>query len=407
MGNVISDRSLHMNSTISGFLQFNNVWERWSKVPEINDFGFGNPHELAMPEYSQALEQWIAPKNNDWFAYKMSEPEAVNAVVETLRRLHHMPFEQQDVFMTNGAFAALAVALGTITDPGDEIIYISPPWFFYEMLISSYRGVPVRVRCDARTFDLDIESIERAITPRTRGIIVNSPNNPTGKIYPPETLAALAERLERHSRKNGRTIYLLSDESYNRIVYDGRSYPSPAVYYPNSFILYTYGKTLLTPGQRIGYIALPPGMPQRELVRQGVFVNQMATGFAFPNALLQHALGDLEKLSIDIDRLQVRRDRMVAALQEMGYDLHKPEGTFYLLVRSPQPDDLVFAELLTKMKVLVLPGSVFEMPGYFRISLTASDEMVERALPAFAAAIDAVRESEQAKTGEALPAVGF
>ena len=407
MDNVISDRSLHLNSMISGFLQFNKVWERWSRVPEINDFGFGNPHELAMPEYSQALSNWIAPQNNDWFAYKMSEPEAVNIVVETLRRMHHMPFEKHDVFMTNGAFAAIAVALGTITNPGDEIIYISPPWFFYEMLISSYQGVPVAVRCNAHTFDLDLEAIERAITPRTRGIIVNSPNNPTGKIYPPQTLTGLAEHLERHSRKNGRTIYLLSDESYNRIVYDGRSYPSPATYYPNTFMLYTYGKTLLTPGQRIGYIALPPGMPQRELVRQGVFVNQLATGFAFPNALLQHALGDLEKLSIEIDRLQARRDRMYLALQEMGYELHKPEGTFYLLVRSPQPDDLGFAELLTRMKVLVLPGSVFEMPGYFRISLTASDEMVERALPAFAAAINAVRESVPAKTGEALPAAGF
>ena len=256
--------------------------------------------------------------------------------------------------------------------------------------MSSHHGTPVRVFCDPHTYDLDLKRIEKAITPRTRGIIINSPNNPTGRIYPPETLIGLSEILDHTSRRNGRPIYLLSDESYNRIVFDGRRFPSPAVYYPNTFILYTYGKTLLAPGQRLGYIALPPTMPRREQIRPAIFVTQAATGYAFPDAVLQYALADLENLSIDVGRLQARRDRLAAALRDQGYEVIIPEGTFYLLVRSPLPDDWEFASALTRRNVLVMPGSILEMPGYFRISLTANDDMVERSLPVFAEAIESV-----------------
>ncbi|HET9496395.1 MAG TPA: aminotransferase class I/II-fold pyridoxal phosphate-dependent enzyme, partial [Chloroflexia bacterium] len=270
---------------------------------------------------------------------------------------------------------------------GDEVIYISPPWFFYEALILTYGARPVRVKIDPATFDLDLDAIAAAITERTRAIIVNSPNNPTGKIYPPETLSRLGALLTEASKRNGRRIYLLSDEAYSRIVFDGREYPSPTAFYPDSFLLYTYGKTLLTPGQRLGYIALPPTMTGREVLRNAIFAAQAMTGFAFPNALLQHAIGDLEKLSIDVGHLQQKRDRMVGALRDMGYSLHVPEGTFYLLVRSPIEDDWAFTTMLAERDVLCLPGTVVEEPGYFRISLTAGDEMIERSLPHFAAAM--------------------
>jgi aspartate aminotransferase len=179
---------------------------------------------------------------------------------------------------------------------------------------------------------------------------------------------------------------LLSDEAYSRIIYDHRRYDSPTAFYANSFLLYTYGKTLLAPGQRMGYIALPPMMPSRELMRNALFVSQLVTGYAFPNALLQRALPDLEELSIDMAHLQRKRDRMVTALHVMGYEVHVPEGTFYLLPRSPLPDDWAFVESLASRDVFCLPGCVVELPGYFRISLTASDEMIERALPRFAVA---------------------
>jgi aspartate aminotransferase len=169
-------------------------------------------------------------------------------------------------------------------------------------------------------------------------------------------------------------------------VFDGRAFVSPTEAYPWSMILYTYGKTLLTPGQRIGYIALPPALPDRPTLRAGLFAAQLVTGFAFPNALLQHALADLDGLSIDVAQLQRRRDRLVEALLQMGYEARVPEGTFYVMVRTPDPDDGAFCERLAAHRVYVLPGSVVEMPGTFRLSLTANDAMVDRSLAGFAAA---------------------
>jgi aspartate aminotransferase len=217
-------------------------------------------------------------------------------------------------------------------------------------------------------------------------VLINTPHNPTGRIYPLESLRALAAVLDEASRRQGRTVYLVSDEPYNRIVFDGRAFHSPAEAYPATIITYSYGKTLLAPGQRIGYVTVPPTMPDRERLRRTFFISQVANGYAFPNALLQHAIDDLERLSIDIGALERRRDRVVSALREMGYEVTDPEGTFYLMARAPIDDDVAFAARLADLGVLVLPGTIVEVPGWFRISLTASDEMVDRGLPGFAAA---------------------
>jgi aspartate aminotransferase len=278
-----------------------------------------------------------------------------------------------------------------VLDPGDEVVFISPPWFFYEAFILGSGGIPVRAKIDPSTFDLDVDAIAAALSPRTRAIIVNSPHNPTGKMYPPETLLQLSDALTAASERHGRPIYLLSDEAYSRIVFDGRPYHSPTAFYPRSFLIYTYGKTLLTPGQRLGYIALPPTMPDRQQMHSALALSQLVSGFAVANALLQHALADVEALSIDIAHLQQKRDRLVGALQGMGYEVHVPEGTFYLLPKSPWMDDRAFADLLLTHDILVLPGTWVELPGYFRISLTANDEMIERSLPGFAAAWEYAR----------------
>lgn len=370
-----------------------SAYARRTRTPADCDFAVGNPHEMPLPGFVEALGKWSIPQHAHWYGYSESRHSAQTVVAESLRAWRGLPFEADDIFMTNGAFAALSVALGATVDPGDEVIFLSPPWFFYEMLILAAGATPVRVRVDPGTFDLDLDAIAGAITPKTRGIIVNSPNNPTGRIYPRPTLEGLARLLAEASERHGRTIYLFSDEAYSRIIYAGRDFPSPTAFYPHSFLLYTYGKTLLTPGQRLGYIALPPTMPPlaRERLRLPIFLSQLMVGYAFPNALLQHALPDLEKLSIDIAHLQRKRDRMVEALREMGYELGVPEGTFYLLPRSPLADDGAFIELLAEHHVFCLPGTVVEMPGRFRISLTASDDMIERALPGFKAAMDSAR----------------
>jgi aspartate aminotransferase len=197
----------------------------------------------------------------------------------------------------------------------------------------------------------------------------------------------LGELLAEASRRNDRTLYLLSDEAYSRIIFEDRPFPSPTRFYAASLMIYTYGKTLLIPGERIGYIALPPGLPARDQVGQAIFTAQALIGYAFPNGLLQYALPEFDQLSIDLAHLQAKRDRLVAALRSAGYTLAVPEGTFYLLVRSPWQDDPAFCDLLGEQKILVMPGQVLEMPGYFRISLTANDEMIDQAIPGFAAAM--------------------
>ena len=383
-----SQRITRIAGTLQSVYAFftQSTWSRHREDRNISDFTMGNPHEMPLEAFTAALGRWSVPQNEMWYAYQDNTPAARAVVAASLRERRGQPFEEDDIFLTNGAFAGLASVLGLVTDPGDEVIFLSPPWFFYEALITAAGATAVRVKVDRETFDLDLDAIAAAITSRTRAIIVNSPNNPTGRIYPPATLTALSQLLAGASARNGRPIYLLSDEAYSRILYEGNTYHSPSAFYPNSFVIYTYGKTLLTPGQRMGYIALPPTMPNREEIRNGLFVAQLMTGYAFPNALLQHALPDLEQLSIDIPHLQRKRDTMVTALREMGYTVHVPEGTFYLLPRSPLADDLAFIERLAQRDIFCLPGTVVEMPGYFRISLTASDEMIARALPGFAAA---------------------
>jgi aspartate aminotransferase len=399
-------RTTALAATIQPLLRFmQGSYGRLAGQPDVADFAVGNPHELPLPGVVAALQRWAVPQHKDWFAYPGSLPEAQATVAASLAAWRGLPFAPADIALTNAGFGALAVGLKAVTDPGDEVIFSLPPWFFYEFLCVESGLTPVKVRHDPATFDLDLPAIAAAITPRTRVVIVNTPCNPTGKIYPPETLAALARLLEDASRRNGRAIYILSDEAYARIVFDGRRFHSPTAHYPNTLLAYSYGKVLLAPGQRIGFLALPPAMPDRERVRESVFLAQMACAYAFPNALLQRALGDLDALSIDIAHLQRKRDRLVAALREIGYELHIPEGTFYLLPKSPWPDDVAFVDLLAEHRILALPGTVAEVPGYFRLSLTASDAMIDRALPGFAAALaQAQTSAPQAAPLAAVPA---
>ena len=354
--------------------------------PGIADFTFGNPQELPLPGLVDALQRHAVPQDKDWFAYKLSEERPQQVVAETLRARTGIAYDPDDIALTAGAFGGLAVTLRALCDVDDEVIFLSPPWFFYELLITSSGATPVRVRLDAPRFDLDPDAVAAAITARTRAIIVNTPNNPSGRIYREPELAALGRVLEEASDRHGRPIILISDEAYNRIVFDGIDFRSPALDYGPTITIYTYGKTLLAPGQRIGYAAMAPGVPDRDDLGYRVMVQQLAAGWGFPNALLQHAISDLETLSIDIPALQRRRDRMVPALKELGYEVTKPEGTFYLMVRSPIEDDIAFTTRLAEHGTLVLPGAIVECPGWFRISLTASDEMVDRGLEAFAAA---------------------
>lgn len=386
-----------LRDAVAPFLRFfTGAYAELERDPETANFAVGNPQEPAMSSYVDAIRSNLEPEDKDWFAYKLSEPNAQQTVARTMSNLTGLEWDPADVNMTNGGFAAIAVALRTLLEPGDEAIFLSPPWFFYEQLIKAAGGDAVRVRFDLPVCDLPLDAIDAQITSRTRVVLLNSPHNPSGRVIPLDDLSALADVLTSASDRIGRPIYLLSDEPYRRIVFDGLEFHSPAEVYPHTVVMYSYGKQLLAPGMRIGYFTWPPNMPHRERLRDDAFVQQFASGFSFPNADLQHAIEDLEPLCIDLRAMEQRRERLVTALRGMGYDATWPEGTFYVMARSPISDDEAFARILNEHKVLVLPGTIVESPGWFRLSLTASDEMVERGLPGFAAALATARESAAA-----------
>ncbi|WP_293139779.1 aminotransferase class I/II-fold pyridoxal phosphate-dependent enzyme [Okeania sp. SIO3I5] len=259
-----------------------------------------------------------------------------------------------------------------------------PPWLGYRGMINAVGATSVGVPVIDKTFDLDLEKIANSLTEKTRAIVINSPHNPTGKIFSEKTLENLAKLLTEASQRYGKPIYLISDETFSRVVFDNQNCPSPTQFYPFSFLVYGYSKTWMAPGQRIGYIALPETMPEREQIRN--LISRLQTsflGWCFPNLLMQYALEDLENLNLNIEKLQYKRHWMIQELRNIGYEVNVPEGTFFLLVKSPLEDDCAFAELLANYGVFFLPGTPQEIPGYLRISLTANKDMITQALLKF------------------------
>ena len=352
---------------------------------DIADFTFGNPHEMPLPGLVEAIREGAVPQDKNWFAYKTSEEAPQAFLADVLARELDLPFEPPDVALTAGAFAAISVAFRLLLDAGDEAVFCEPAWFCYEPMLLAADAVPRKVPLTKPHFDLDLDAIEAALGPRTRLVIVNTPHNPTGRIYGRELLEALGERLERASRRYGRPIFLLSDEPYRRLRFDGRGFVSPAAVYPWTLIAYSYGKVLLAPGQRLGYLAISPRMPadDRQALRDAMFATQMAIGWCFPNAVMQNALPRIDALSIDVQALARRRDVLSAALARAGHAVLPPEGTFYLWAKWAGNDPDCQWNALADRDVFVMPGSLMNAPDYFRICLTASDAMVAKALPAF------------------------
>jgi aspartate aminotransferase len=361
-----------------------------AKTPAIADFTFGNPHEMPLPGVVNALKTHAEPQGVDWFAYKTNEVDACEFVADSLSKELGLPFEARDIALTKGAFGAIKMCFTMLLEPGDECIVPLPGWFCYGPMLAAAGAKEVQAPLDPSNFDLDLQAIAKAITSRTKIVVVNTPHNPTGRIYSRSALQQLADLLEAKSAEFGHRIWILSDEPYRRIRFDGLGFTTPAAVYPHTLIDYSYGKILLAPGLRLGYLAISPTLPtsEREELRELRFAVQMADGWNVPDAPLIYALPDLEAVSIDIAALARRRERMLGALDQWGYEMTKPEGTFYLWGRAPGGDSAAFAERLQKSSVYVMPGTIFDRPTDFRLCLTATDEMIENALPAFQATAD-------------------
>ncbi|MBI2873065.1 MAG: pyridoxal phosphate-dependent aminotransferase [Chloroflexi bacterium] len=311
-------------------------------------------------------------------------PETRAAVARQLAAETGLPYQASDVVMTCGAGGGLNVVLRAIMDPGDEVIVLAPYFVEYLFYVENHGGVPVVVDCD-EAFNPDLAILERSITKRTRAVLLNSPNNPTGVVYSAKLLDSLAELLRRKAHQHGKAIYILSDEPYRKLVYDGLKYPFVQHRYTPTVVATSHSKDLALPGERIGYVAVNPELPDRgELVDAIVFCNRVL-GFVNAPALMQHLVRSLQGVTVDVADYQRKRDFLYARLVGMGYQMTKPQGAFYMFPKSPMPDDRAFVERLLNHNVLVVPGVGFGKPGYFRISYCLDDRVLEGALDGFRA----------------------
>ena len=350
----------------------------------VFDFSLGNPN-LDPPErvnrrLIEILNQPVPALHG--YMSNAGYMETRRAVADFLSREHDLSFSEQDVIMTCGAAGALNAVLKALFEPGEEIIILAPYFVEYLFYTDNVQGVPVVVPTKP-DFSLDVKSIEQALTPKTKAVLINSPNNPTGKVYDEESLRQLGELLNRVFQEKGQVIYLLGDEPYRKIIYDQIQVPSIFQAYRQSISVTSYSKDLSLPGERIGYLAVHPQILEKEeLLAACAFTNRIL-GFVNAPALMQRLLPEVQGLTVDVELYRKKRDAFYHGLSRIGYQLTKPEGAFYLFPRSPIPDDVAFVQALQEELILVVPGMGFGAPGYFRIAYCAPDSTIEKSLAGF------------------------
>jgi len=355
------------------------------KGPEnVFDFSLGNPDLEPPAEFKAVLQELAADPTPGRHAYMPNAglPEVRAKVAEFAATEYGVKFTAEDIIMTVGAGGGLNVALKTVLDPGDEVIVPKPYFVEYNFYVDNHNGVIKLVETNP-DFTLNVDKIAQAATDKTRAVLINSPNNPTGAVYPEENIRELCALLEELSRKNGRPVILISDEPYRKIVYDGVGVPSIFVHYRYVLGVTSYSKDLSLPGERIGFLAVHPETPDKNLLLGGLVLNNRIIGFVNAPALMQRAVARLQGQCVDVSVYQKRRDLFVAGLKEAGYELTVPQGAFYLFPRSPIADDIAFIRELQKENILAVPGSGFGGPGYFRLAYCVPESVIERSLPGF------------------------
>jgi len=351
----------------------------------VFDFTLGNPAVEPPAAFRQellTLAQNPVPGMHRYMNNAGYE-ETRAAIAELLSEKSPLSVEARHVIMTCGAGGALNVVLKTILNPGEEVIILAPYFVEYKFYVDNHGGVTREVWTDRETFQLDLTAIEAAIGPNTRAIIVNSPNNPTGVIYPKASLTALGELLERKQQELQRQIYVISDEPYARLAYDGAQVPGIFGCVRNSVIVTSHSKDLALPGERIGYLAVNPAMNEVGRFIEGAIFCNRVLGFVNAPALMQRLVAHLQHESVDVGEYQAKRDRLYNHLTALGFQMVKPGGGFYLFPRSPLPDDVAFVRLAQKHNILLVPGAGFGAPGYFRIAYCIENAVIERSLPAW------------------------
>jgi aspartate aminotransferase len=350
----------------------------------VFDFSLGNPNLEPPPSLKEALKDLADHPITGMHRYMPNSgySETRKVIAEYLAEESGLPFEEKHIVMTVGAAGGLNVILKAILDEGDEVIVPSPYFMEFKFYIENSGG-EIRLVETNEDFSLNLKEIERAIGERTKAILINSPNNPTGVIYDQESLEKLGALLKRKNRELGKTLHLITDEAYRRIVYDGIELPIFFQYYPHTIRVTSHSKDLSLPGERIGYVAVSPLCEDLdEMMAALVFANR-TLGFVNAPALMQRLVAPLQRNSVNIRIYEEKRDLFYDALKEFGYQIVKPQGAFYLFPRAPIEDDVAFIKELQSKRILTVPGRGFGRPGYFRIAYAVEKKAIQGALPGF------------------------
>ena len=354
----------------------------------VYDFSLGNPNVPAPVQVKEAIIEEAEREDPIVLHGYMSNAgyeDVRQAVAESINKKFDTAFSAKNIIMTVGAAGGLNVILKTLLNPGDEVIAIAPYFGEYNSYVSNFDGKLVVVSPNTETFQPNLTELEEKLTARTKAVIVNSPNNPTGVIYSEETIQAMAEILRKKQKEFGTDIYLISDEPYRELAYDGAEVPYLTKYYENAIIGYSFSKSLSLPGERIGYLVIPDGAADSEDVISAAGTATRILGYVNAPSLMQKAVAKCLDAQADVPYYDRNREDLYNGLKEMGFECIKPQGAFYLFMKSPVADEKVFCEAAKKQHILIVPGSSFACPGYVRIAYCVAHETIINSMPGFKA----------------------
>ncbi len=364
---------------------------------KVFDFSIGNPSVAAPECLTAALQDLIS--NTDPVAlhgYTSAQGDAAvrNAVAEAEEERSGVSVDPNLIYMTCGAAASLTVTLHALCNPGDEVIVLAPYFPEYRVFVEKAGAVLREVPCLPDTFQIDFSALSDAITPRTKAVILNSPNNPTGAVIPAEDLEKLGNLLREKEGDSDSELFLICDEPYRALTYDGVEVPYVPSFYPRTVVCYSYSKALSLPGERIGYILVPPTMPDGAMVYAAICGAGRSLGFVCAPSLMQYAVAKCKNVTADLSVYAENRKLLSDALSEIGYSITPPDGAFYLFVKALEEDAAAFCERAKDFELLLVPSDSFGVKGYVRISYCVSTQQIKNSLPAFRALYESYRKKD-------------
>lgn len=355
----------------------------------IYDFSLGNPDAPPPPQFEQVIQEIVKDNSPGVHAYMPNGgyPWVREAVAARMSAEQELRVTNGDMLMTCGAAGGLNIAMKAILNPGDEVIILAPYFVEYGFYVDNHGGVSKIVQTD-KDFNLDLTAIEDAISEKTRAIIINSPNNPSGQIYSEEAISSLGDLLQYNSSQFGTTIFMISDEPYRKIIFDNHTVPSIFKAYSQSIVISSYSKDLSLPGERIGYLAVHPEVKDKAQLLDALTLANRILGFVNAPALMQRVVAELQDSTVDTSIYARRKKLICDILQNAGYEFTEPKGAFYVFPKTPVSDDIKFVSMLQEERILVVPGTGFGTPGYMRIAFCVSDDAIEKSADGFKRAFD-------------------